>query len=140
MNALERITERVTRHGHPDAEDTSVYLLTIEEFFDGNDVVGSIGCNLYPMPKPADVRDVLERIRNMNSVVDMRVQITAFDDPDWPFSDTLWIVTNASEDEVASWFPPSLAPDEVWEGWQEDTEYEELGVPDGFRVVACWWD
>ena len=52
MEALERITERVCRNGHPDDPETPRPLLSIDEFFEGNDVVGSIGCNLIDIPHP----------------------------------------------------------------------------------------
>jgi len=46
MTPLERITERVNRHGDVNDASTPRPLLTLAEFFEGNDVVGSIGCNL----------------------------------------------------------------------------------------------
>ena len=140
MEPLQRITERVSRNGHPDQPGTPIYLLTIEEFFDGNVVDGSICCNLYPMPSPARVRGILDAIVARPDVSDLRVQITAFDDPAWPFSDTIWVVTTASESEVASWFPEDLAPNEVWEGWQISQAYEPCPIPKGSRIIACWWD
>ena len=66
-------------------------------------------------------------------------QISAFDDPDWPFTDTTYIMTSATEVEVASWFPEHLKPDDFWEGFV-DQAYEPYDVPDGSRPVAAWWD
>jgi hypothetical protein len=54
MESSQRITERVTRNGHPDDDGTPTLLLTLAEFFDGNDVEGSIGCNLHPIPSPGE--------------------------------------------------------------------------------------
>ena len=62
MTPLERITERVSRLGHPDDHKTPVPLLTLAEFFEGNDHVGSICCNLSPIPQPAQVYAFLKRI------------------------------------------------------------------------------
>ena len=53
MTPLERITQRVTRLGHPDARGTPTALVTLDEFFTGNTVTGSIGCNLKGSPSPA---------------------------------------------------------------------------------------
>jgi hypothetical protein len=50
MNHLQRIIERVNRNGEFYDENTPTPLLTLKEFFDGNDVVGSIGCNLDGQP------------------------------------------------------------------------------------------
>ena len=140
MSALERITKRVNRNGDPDDPRTPTALLTLAEFFDGNDVVGSIGCNLIPTPTPAEMREVLEGILERPDVKDIRVQVTMFDDPEWPFSDTVWLMTSAPTSEIAGWFPDDLAPDDVWEGWQEGVSYEPYEVPEGVRPVACWWD
>jgi hypothetical protein len=88
MTPLERITERVTRLGHPDEPGTPTPLLTIDEFFEGNSEVGSIGCNLDSAPAPARFYELFRQIARRSEVKDTRVQITAFDVPEWPFSDT----------------------------------------------------
>ena len=140
MTPLERITVRVTRNGHPDDSGTPIPLLTLEEFFEGNEVDGSICCNLDSCPPPAQVFHALKAIRERNEVADVRVQVTAFDDPEWPFSDTVWIMTKANSEEVASWIPDELAPDECWEGWIESQVYEAYDVPADTHPVAMWWD
>jgi len=139
MTPLERITERVTRPGHPDNAETPRPLVTVDEFFDGNTEVGSIGCNLESTPTPAQFYELFRVIGQRPEVKDIRVQITAFDVPEWPFSDTVYILTSASPDEVASWFPKELAPDETWEGFV-DQPYEPYLIPEGTRPIACWWD
>lgn len=82
---------------------------------------------------------MLKAIALRADVSDVRVQITAFDDPEWPLSDTVYIMTSASLDEVASWFPEELKPDETWSGFLEQS-YEPYSVPTGTAPVACWWD
>ena len=140
MDAIERITERACRLGHPDAPGTPRPLLTIQEFFEGNDNVGSIGCNLSSQPSPSSFYDLFTRIAARPGVLDVRVQITMFDDPVWPFSDTVYIMTTAAPEEVASWFDEDLKPDEVGEGFIPGQEYEPYTVPEGAHVVCCWWD
>lgn len=139
MTPLERITERVTRLGHPDNAETPRPLVAVDEFFDGNTEVGSIGCNLESTPTPAQFYEVFRAIGQRPEVKDIRVQITAFDVPEWPFSDTVYILTSASPDEVASWFPKELTPDETWAGFV-DQPYEPYQIPEGTRPIACWWD
>jgi hypothetical protein len=140
MTPLERITERVTRLGDPDDPSTPRPLLSIGEFFDGNEVVGSIGCNLPGEPSPSQLRAVLDNVARRPDVKDVRVRITAFDNPEWPFADTVFIMTTAEPEEVAEWFPEDLAPDEHWEGFHQDEPYEPYTPPAGYKVVACWWD
>jgi len=140
MTPLERITERVSRLGHPDEAGTPCPLLTLAEFFDGNNYVGSIGCNLSPPPTPAEFYVLLKKIAARSDVADIRVMITMFDDPEWPFSDTVYVMTTATPDEVASWFDERLRPDEVWDGFISGVAYEPYVSPSGFRPVGLWWD
>lgn len=139
MTPLDRITERVNRLGHPDEPDTPRPLLTVDEFFDGNAEVGSIGCNLDSAPTPDEFHALFRTIAQRQDVLDIRVQITAFDVPEWPFSDTVYIMTSAAPDEVATWFPEHLKPDETWMGFG-DQSFERYQIPDGVQPVACWWD
>ena len=139
MTYLERVTERVNRLGNPEDPRTPRPLLSIDEFFDGNDVVGSIGCNLDSEPSPGTFYAIFQAIAQRPDVKDIRVQITAFDDPDWPFSDTVYIMTSATPEEVATWFPEELKPDETWDGFV-DQKYEPYTVPNGTQPIACWWD
>ena len=121
-------------------------MLTIDEFFEGNSTVGSIGCNLSVggnlevIPSPEMFYSLFQRFAQRAEVKDIRVQITTFDDPNWPFSDTVYIMTTASPEEVASWFPEDLTPNETWVGFLDREVYEPYTVPAGVQPVACWWD
>ena len=139
MTPLERITERVTRLGHPDEPGTPTPLVSVDEFFEGNSEVGSIGCNLDVAPEPVRFYELFREISRRPEVNDIRLQITAFDVPEWPFSDTVYVMTSATPEEVASWFPDDLKPDETWEGFV-DQAFEPYEVPAGSTPVACWWD
>jgi len=140
MTALERITARVCRLGHPDDPETPRPLVSVSEFFEGNSEVGSIGCNLPSAPTPEEFRNLFVKFLERTDVEDIRVQVTMFDVPEWPFSDTVYIMTSAAPDEVISWFPEHLRPDETWLGFAVDQEYEPYEVPRGCQVVAAWWD
>ena len=140
MTLLERIIERVKRQGDVNDPATPRPLLTLGEFFEGNDCVGSIGCNLDSIPTPADFLGVFKQIAARGDVADVRVQITAFDAPEWPFSDVVWIIASAEPQEVANWFPQALRPDECWTGWPMNIEIEACPVPNGMQPVGCWWD
>ena len=141
MTPLERITERVGRHGDVNDMATPRPLLTIPEFFDGNTAGGSIWCNCIPPPTPEQARNVLEGISARPEVVDVRVEVSMFDDPGgWPFSEAVYVVTSASPVQVKAWFPKRLTPGDVWVGWRDGFTFEPLAVPAGLQVVACWWD
>jgi hypothetical protein len=140
MTPLERITEHVNRHGDVNAAATPRPLLTLAEFFEGNDVVGSIACNLIPTPTPTEFYELLKRIAARPNVADVRVQVTMFDAPEWPFSDTVWIITSAKPEEVAEWFDEAVRPDHCWAGWPEGVAMESCPVPPGMKPVGWWWD
>lgn len=140
MTPLQRITARVTRLGDPEKPGTPRPLVTVEEFFSGNDVVGSIGCNLASQPDPSEFHTLFREIAERPEVKDVRVKITAFDMPEWPFSDTVYIMTSAPVEEVEQWFPDRLRPDEFWEGFVANETYEPYEIPKGVRPVAAWWD
>jgi hypothetical protein len=140
MTPLDYITERVNRNGDVNEMDTPRPLLTLTEFFSGNDFVGSIGCNLIPTPTPFEFYRFFETLLDRPDVADVRVQVTMFDTPEWPFSDTVWVITSAAPDEVARWFPEETRPDECSVGWTEGMTFEPYVLPEGMHPVACWWD
>jgi hypothetical protein len=142
MTPLERVTERMMRNGNPEERSVPTPLLTLEEFFDGNDFVGSIGCNLDSAPEPTEFFELLQAFRQRPDVSDVRIQITCVDDPgnDWPFSDTIWIMTDREPSEVQHWFPDDLAPNEVWEGWTNRVRFEECPLTPGHKPVGVWYD
>jgi hypothetical protein len=65
-------------------------------------------------------------------VADVYVQVAVFDEPEWPFSETVWVLTTADADDVKSWFEEYMAPDECREGW-DGTERERVEVPPAFH-------
>jgi hypothetical protein len=140
MSPLDRIAERISRLGRGDDGRVARPLLTLSEFFDGNDDFGSIGCNLDPPPGPAVFYSLLKRIAARPDVADVRVQVTDFDSGEWPFSDTVWVITSAEPEEVARWFPEELRPDDCRRGWTEEVPLEPCPVPPAMHPVAAWWD
>ena len=74
--ALVRVTERATRNGNPEDRKGPVPLLALEECFDGNREMGSIGCNLLSAPTPGQFYDLLASLREREDGSDIRVQIT----------------------------------------------------------------
>jgi hypothetical protein len=112
-------------------------VVTLEEFFDGNDDLGSLWCNLSNPPESmTQVHMFLEMIRARADVTDLKILITQFDgSPDeWPFSDTVLIDTEVDPDDVATWFE-RYPPDEVEYGGHEVRRLS------GFKdCVAVWWD
>jgi hypothetical protein len=115
-------------------------IVSVERFFDGNDDLGSIGCNLTEHPGVDAFRDLLTGLLRRPDVQAVYAQISELDPGDgcWPFTDTIFIVGTISPDELRG-ILSSLEPDEVGSG-------EQFGIPALITqkhqapVLAAWWD
>ncbi len=119
-------------------------VVSLELFFDGNEDVGSIGCNLSPHPGIPTFERVLRSIRARPEVSAVVVEINQIDDS-WPFAHLVYIITTATDDEVHDW-AAALRPDPwhpaQYPGWCGRTP-PPPGAPDvppGQRVVYLFWD
>jgi hypothetical protein len=128
-----QLVARLSREPEPQIVPT-------EMFFDGNDDLGSIGCNLIEHPGIEAFRSAFARIAKRPDVVAVYAQISELDPGDdcWPFADTIFIVGNISPDDLANELA-SLEPDEVGPA-------EDFGVPEAITqrhstpVLVAWWD
>ena len=136
-----RLIERITALGLP-SPDRPLPLVTLEEFFEGNDDYGSIGCNLTPMLGPGFFLETLKRIRSLPNVQDVLVEVAEVE-PDgasaWPFSDRVYIFTDAPPDEVAQWAAP-IKPDAIQEGFSNGKHKCAPALMTGFKCYSLWWD
>ncbi|MEZ5998898.1 MAG: hypothetical protein R3B98_09415 [Hyphomonas sp.] len=134
---LNRLLERI---GDVNAKRRDLPLVTLEEFFAGNDDAGSIWCNVMCAPEPDEVFERLKSIRDREDVADVRIMVTQYDGgrEEWPFSDTIFFVTSASEGDVRAWLGDEYQPNEVWV--DEFKRAERIDVPEGMAAIAAWWD
>jgi hypothetical protein len=65
--------------------------VTIDQFFDGNDDLGSIGCNLAPHPGLHVFRETLKMLEARRDVSGVWIAIYDTADGDWPFSETVLV-------------------------------------------------
>jgi hypothetical protein len=81
----QNLVERIKMLGSPCSE-RPLPLVTLEEFFIGNDDYGSIGCNLTPMLGPHTFFKRLNFVRSQPNVQDVFVEINevAEDPTTWP--------------------------------------------------------
>ena len=115
-------------------------VVPIEVFFDANDDLGSIGCNLIQHPGIEAFRDVFARIAQRPDLKAIYAQIAELDPGAdcWPFTDTIFVVGTISADDLANELT-SLEPDEVGPG-------EDFRIPGAITqrhnapVLAAWWD
>ena len=115
-------------------------IVDFEVFFDGNDDLGSIGCNLIDHPGIEAFRDAFARLAQRPDVKGVYAQIFELDPGEgcWPFTDTILVAGSISVEDVAAELS-ALEPDEVRTG-------DEFGLTDVVArrftepVVVAWWD
>ncbi|MHC4477052.1 MAG: hypothetical protein ACYTEL_15505 [Planctomycetota bacterium] len=142
--ARERLLARINRNGDFNDPNVPRPLVTLEEFFEGNDDYGSIGYNFYPdQPAPAEFYRLFRRIRDKAAVDDVRVEVKDLEDPGgWPATDTVWIITEASPDDVKKWLGDRFRADDILRGFPMEGYYrtERYDLPDGMQAIGVWWD
>ena len=92
-------------------------IVSLEEFFTGNEDLGSIGPNLTHHLGMQTFFTELKAIRSRPDVQDVFVAIHELnEDTIWPFSECIYILTSAPTKEVSTWMQ-KLQPSEISEGW-----------------------
>jgi hypothetical protein len=121
----------------PDAE----LVVSLEDFFTGNDDPGSIGCNLGDkQPSMLEFFETLQAIRSNAIVQDVLVRIYDYDDPEfWPYTDTVYILTSAQLEDVQSWVA-SLCCDEVHAEWMYGKPDAAPAPMKGMTPYSVWWN
>jgi hypothetical protein len=115
-------------------------IVSIAEFFDGNDDLGSIGCNLDPHPGVSTFRNVLTGLLRRSDVKAIYAQISELDpgEDSWPFSDTVLVAGSISASDLQQ-AVRSLQPDEVGDAAAFGVS-PSIGERHGCPVLAVWWD
>lgn len=132
---LERIYEQ------EDQMDNSLPVVPLELFFEENNDIGSIGCNLLDHPGTEKFYSILKQIRNKTNVQDVLVEIMEYDEGDeiWPFSERVYILTDAEEDEVIKW-GEEIKVSDVSEGYMYGQPKAVPKLREGYKVYSLWWD
>jgi hypothetical protein len=128
--------------GPPTYAQESLPVVSLEDFFEGNQDYGSIGCNLMEHPSPQVFFEHLLSIRARPDVQDVLVEISEVeeDNPNrWPFSERVYILTSTSAEQVAEWMA-LLKPDEIERGYLLGKPSAAPRLQEGMEVYAAWWD
>jgi len=115
-------------------------IVAAEQFFDGNDDLGSIGCNLDEHPGVDAFRNVFAGLLRRPDVQAVYAQISELDPGDgcWPFSDTVLVVGTIPADELRE-AVSALQPDEVGDAEQFGIS-PAIAKKHGSPVLVVWWD
>lgn len=124
-----------------DEMDNSLPVVSLELFFEENNDIGSIGCNLLDHPGIEKFYSILKQIRNKTNVQDVLVEIMEYDEGDeiWPFSERVYILTDAEEDEVIKWVK-QLEISEISQGYMYGQPKVAPKLREGYKVYSLWWD
>jgi hypothetical protein len=120
-------------------------VVSIEDFFDGNDEPDSIAVNLEPHPGPEFFRKRLSAIRKRADVQDVLLDIYHIDEsdegePHWPSPECVYATTSASEEQVEKW-NAQLRADGPVEGWIDGVAPNGApAITEGNRVWRIMWD
>jgi hypothetical protein len=114
-------------------------LLSLAQFFDGNEDVGSLGCNLDEHPGLEKLRSKLQTIADNDQVEGIWFQISdsGRDNP-WPFCDTVWVATSVDEATLAEWVV-GLDASAIIEPHRQNGAHW-IQPPEGMRLKGIWWD
>ena len=116
-------------------------VVSLEDFFIGNDDMGSLGCNLLDHPGINHFYEIFNKLESQENVYQVLVGIMEIeeDHPEmWPFSERVYVITSASIEELSN-SVQTLQVDEI----AEETEFELLPspqIPNGYKNYCLWWD
>lgn len=114
-------------------------IVPIDVFFDGNDDLGSIGCNLLEHPGIEAFRATFARIAARADVESIYAQIAELDpgEDSWPFTDTVLVFGTISPEDLAAELA-ALEPDEV--GTAEEFDMPPTSHGQAAPALVAWWD
>ena len=113
-------------------------LVTVPEFFDGNDDLGSIGCNLSDHPGLDHFRRILSDIEGRSGVEQVWMQIYDVEEGDWPFSENVLIFGKVPISEIRQ-LSESLYPSEVSELRMDWIPSRAKNLSER-SYINLWWD
>ena len=115
-------------------------LVPIARFFDGNNDLGSIGCNLADHPGIEAFQKIFSALAQRADVTALYAQIAEVDPGEgcWPFADTVFVFGDIPEEELRNLLAP-LQPDEVGPISSFDVS-PAVKSRHPKPVLLAWWD
>lgn len=111
----------------------------LDEYFTGNNVIGSIIPNSYPDEvDPQKLYSFLKGMKENNIAQEVLVRICEIDE-DWPYSDSIYVYTSLSAIELEKEFE-KFSPDEICDGWMYGEPKGKVDILSPNKVYTIWWD
>jgi hypothetical protein len=142
MSPRQQLVKKIAAQGQA-GFDKPFPIVILEDFFTGNSDLGSIGCNLNNHPGTQKFFNVLRSIRARPEVQDVLVTIYEYDEDDettWPFSERVYVITNASVADLSEWAKELQASEVVDDGFVGGVPPAAPKLQPGMKVLSLWWD
>lgn len=122
----------------------SEILLPFELFFDGYEDEHCNICINAVSTSTMEFEGHLQSLRLRSDVAGVFVRFYEYSDAmeysdAWIGSDTVYLVTSATSETVREWFG-RFQSSEVWEEESLEKFSAPVSIPNGFRLIAVWWD
>lgn len=136
MNKKDKILQKIKSLGFPDKE----VVVSLDEFFDGNDDYGSIGPNIHEnQPSLEEFYVTFKDLIVSRDAKEILVRISDIEGLDWPFTDAVYIITDRYLEDIEEKVD-HLQPDEICEGWMYGKPVNVGDLHKGLDVFTLWWD
>ncbi len=136
MSKKDKLFEKIESLGYPENE----ILVTLDDFFEGNNDSASIGVNIYPhQPPPSYFYSKFKEISQLDSVDNIYVRIADTEDGNWAYTDVVYIITTLAKVDLQQLLT-DLQPDEIYEDWMYDKPINAPELTNNFKVYSIWWD
>jgi hypothetical protein len=136
----------------PEGRQSPLPVVSLDDFFEGNDDPGSIGCNLLEDEHPG-VAGFYKALEDVSDRPDVHVVLVEFDDLNdedeadgddtavyWPFSECVYVLTSVSKEDVERWLEGIHPSDIVEEPTSDRLSRAFPPVLAGMRVYWVWGD
>lgn len=144
MTQRAALIAKVKLQGDPNDPNVASPIVTLEDYFEGNNDLGSIGCNLGEHPGIGRFYQVLKGVRAKPEVQAVLVAVKEIVEEagfeDWPHSDTVYVISSQPKIVVQQWVS-DLQPTEIGEGWFLGRQPASApALKPGMKVYFLWWD
>ncbi|MEM8498037.1 MAG: hypothetical protein AAF542_08435 [Pseudomonadota bacterium] len=137
LSAKERIVKEIEKQGL----DKREVAVPLDLFFEGNDDLGSIGCNLGDeQPSIATFYRTLKELESRDDVYSVWVRICFVEEEEyWPHTDTVYLIASLSLEEIERSLE-NLLCDEIAEGWMYGKPDVIPDITPDVPIYSVWWD
>lgn len=113
--------------------------VSLEDYFNGNNVIGSIMANSYPDEvEPHKLFLFLNELKKNEKIQDILIRKCEIDE-EWPYSDSIYLYTELTKEEIKKEFKQYL-PDEIYNGWMYGEPNGKVSIIPPNNIYTIWWD